>query len=217
MKRVLADDGSIFINIKPHVHPKFGRSLYVMKLVLAIVEQEGMYYMDELCWTKPNPHPGYFGCRLKNAWEPIYHFTKSKFVKFYPDRESKPASPANLRRAEASTSDRKPIYRKTSLNGSGMGVSGAARVCRTTRPSNQIVAAIAPHGLKRQHPATFPVGIPRFLINTWSEEGDTILDPFAGSGTVGIACRLLKRNCILIEQNAAYYQLINDRVLIEND
>lgn len=210
MKRVLTDDGSIFINIKPHVHRTKGRSLYVMKLVQAIVEQEMMYFMDEFCWTKPDPYPGSFGCRLKNAWESVYHFTKRKKVKFYPQREARASAKSTMRKITNGS------YLKNKWPVSQSGMSPVTRASETALPSNHIIASSGAQGLKREHPAIFPLELPRFLINIWTDEGDTVLDPFAGSGTVGVACRILHRNCILIEKHDQYYQLINRRVLIEN-
>ena len=41
----------------------------------------------------------------------------------------------------------------------------------------------------------------KFLVKLISKEGDTILDPFAGTGGLAIACKNLDRKCILIEEN----------------
>ncbi len=62
------------------------------------------------------------------------------------------------------------------------------------------------------HPAPFPEKLARDHIISWSNEGDTILDPFAGSGTTGVACKKLKRKYILIEKEAKYVQICRDRI-----
>lgn len=62
------------------------------------------------------------------------------------------------------------------------------------------------------HPTTKPVDLIKRLIGCASKEGDLILDPFSGSGTVGIGCNELNRNAILIELNPEYKQLIEDRI-----
>jgi len=63
MWTILDDTGSFFVNIKEHVE-KGQRSLYVMKLIIAMVEKYGWRFVDELIWTKPGL-PGGWRNRLK--------------------------------------------------------------------------------------------------------------------------------------------------------
>lgn len=65
---------------------------------------------------------------------------------------------------------------------------------------------------KTGHPAKFPDILAHDHILSWSNEGDTILDPFAGSGTTGVACKNLNRNYILIEQEPEYIEIIKKRL-----
>ena len=67
-------------------------------------------------------------------------------------------------------------------------------------------------GKKQIHPATFPEKLAHDHIVSWSNEGDTILDPFAGSGTVGKIAKQLNRNYILIEKVPEYIDIINKRL-----
>jgi DNA modification methylase len=62
------------------------------------------------------------------------------------------------------------------------------------------------------HPAQKPVWLMEDLIQRLTKENDIILDPFAGSGTTGVACRNLKRNFILIEKEKEYIDIINKRL-----
>ena len=55
-----------------------------------------------------------------------------------------------------------------------------------------------------EHPAAFPVEIPRRLIKLFSFVGETVLDPFAGVGTTAVAAAALNRGAIMIEQNLDY-------------
>jgi len=50
------------------------------------------------------------------------------------------------------------------------------------------------------------------LLERYSNKGDVVLDPFAGSGTTGVACKNLNRNYILIEKEPEYIQIINQRL-----
>jgi len=62
------------------------------------------------------------------------------------------------------------------------------------------------------HPAPFPDEIPQRLIRLYTIKGETVLDPFGGSGTTMKAAKSLNRNSILYEVNANYVQLIKQNV-----
>lgn len=61
------------------------------------------------------------------------------------------------------------------------------------------------------HPTQKPLVLIERLIKTSSNEGDLVLDSFAGSGTVGVACQNLKRYFCLVEKEAEYIQMIQAR------
>jgi len=65
------------------------------------------------------------------------------------------------------------------------------------------------------HPAPFPVELPRRCIKMFSYVGDTILDPFLGSGTTLVACALNNRKGIGVDINPEYCKLAKDRILEE--
>ena len=62
------------------------------------------------------------------------------------------------------------------------------------------------------HPTQKPVALFEYLIKTYTNEGDLVLDNCAGSGTTGVACKNLKRNYILIEKDPAYCEIIRKRL-----
>jgi len=62
------------------------------------------------------------------------------------------------------------------------------------------------------HPTQKPVALFEYLIKTYTNEGDTVLDNCAGSGTTGVACKNLNRNFILIEKEPEYIEIINQRL-----
>ena len=64
---------------------------------------------------------------------------------------------------------------------------------------------------KTGHPAPFPDKLAHDHIISWSNEGDIILDPFAGSGTVGKMAKQLNRNCILIEKEPTFFKIAEKR------
>ena len=62
------------------------------------------------------------------------------------------------------------------------------------------------------HPTQKPTEIMRFLIDNFTNEGDTILDPFMGSGTTGVACVQTGRNFIGIEIDEGYFKIAEKRI-----
>ena len=67
-------------------------------------------------------------------------------------------------------------------------------------------------GVGNTHATVKPVHLMSWLVRLVSKEGDTVLDPFAGSGTTGVACKNLNRNYILIEKESEYIDIINKRL-----
>lgn len=65
---------------------------------------------------------------------------------------------------------------------------------------------------KRIHPTQKPVGMIEWIIQNYTNEGDLILDPFSGSGSIAIACRKNKRNYVACELDKEYYDLSVDRM-----
>lgn len=65
---------------------------------------------------------------------------------------------------------------------------------------------------RRSHPAPYPVEVPRRLIRMFSFVGDTVVDPFAGTGTTAVAAIETGRNSISIEIDPTYVDQIQDRL-----
>ena len=62
------------------------------------------------------------------------------------------------------------------------------------------------------HPTQKPVALFEYLIKTYTNEGDLVLDNCAGSGTTGVACKNLNRNFILIEKEQKYVDIAKKRI-----
>lgn len=71
-------------------------------------------------------------------------------------------------------------------------------------------------GTKRDHPAPFPLELPKRLITLYSGVGDMVCDPFAGSGTTGVACVQTQRNFTGIERDESYFGIAKKRIGAEN-
>lgn len=66
------------------------------------------------------------------------------------------------------------------------------------------------------HPTQKPVALFEYLIKTYTNEGDLVLDNCAGSGTTGVACKNLNRQFILIEKEPEYIEIIKKRLNEKN-
>ena len=76
----------------------------------------------------------------------------------------------------------------------------------------QAKASKSNRGEGNNHATVKPTALMEYLINMVSREGQTILDPFGGSGTTAIACLNTKRNYILIEKEKEYIDIIHNRI-----
>ena len=65
---------------------------------------------------------------------------------------------------------------------------------------------------RRDHPAPFPLDVPRRLIRMFSFAGDTVVDPFGGTGTTALAALETGRNSISVEIEPSYVDLIEERL-----
>jgi site-specific DNA-methyltransferase (adenine-specific) len=209
IKRILKPTGSFFLNIKPHTN-KGERSLYVYDLVCQLKRETGFMFVEEYCWTK-NAFPGSLKGRFKNAFEPVYHFTKGNpnQITFNPIACGTPMKEESIART----------YRKqcgAPKNGSGMTGMNTTNIrnLEFARPSNVINVNNVSNQFsdKQLHPATFPEGLVEFFVKSFTNENDIVLDPFGGSGTTGIVCKNHKRQFILMEKQQEYFELIQKRV-----
>jgi DNA modification methylase len=79
-------------------------------------------------------------------------------------------------------------------------------------PRNNIWKYVVGFNDKTGHPAVFPEQLAYDHILSWSNEGDTVLDPFMGSGTTGKMAKILKRNFIGIEIAREYVEIAEKRI-----
>jgi DNA modification methylase len=67
-------------------------------------------------------------------------------------------------------------------------------------------------GRNKIHPTQKPTEVLEYFIELLSNEGDTVLDTFAGSGSTGVSCNKLNRNCILIERDTVMFGKMQERI-----
>ncbi len=94
---------------------------------------------------------------------------------------------------------------------------GKQRIVPTTNEGIRYPQSIL--GFNREiglHPTQKPVALCEYLIKTYSNVGDTVLDNCMGSGTVGVACKNTERNFIGIESNEKYFLIAKERIEKQN-
>ena len=205
--RVLKPDGSFILNVKERVI-NGERGTYIYELILKMREQ-GWIWTEEYIWHKKNTHPGFWPNRLRDLWEHVYHFTKSKNFKMFQNEVKVPIGEwAEKRLASLGKND---AIRFNSRTNSGFGKNIANWLGKEyVLPGN--VLYLATESSNKNHSATFPVDLPLWFIKLLSKEGDLVLDPFMGSGTTAVASIRSNRHYVGIEINKTFCEVAAERI-----
>ena len=211
-QNVLKPDGSFVLNIKEKAVDG-ERHTYVLDLIKALREQ-GWVWVEDYIWHKKNCYPGKWPNRFRDAWEHCLHFTLNKKFKMRQEAVMVPMGDwAQSRLKNLSDTDR---TRDESKTDTGFGKRIEAWVGRDMAyPTN--VIRMASECSNKKHPAAFPVSLPAWFIKLFTDEGDTVLDPFCGSGTTLVAARGLNRNGIGIDTSEEYCGLVEQRLQDESE
>ena len=70
---------------------------------------------------------------------------------------------------------------------------------------------------KNIHPTTKPIKLMSYIITLFTREGDWVLDPFLGSGTTGIASKLINRHFVGIEREKEYFDICEERLSVSRE
>lgn len=205
--RVLKPDGTFVLNIKERVVDG-ERHTYVLELILALRKQ-GWLWTEEFCWHKKNSYPGKWPNRFRDSWERLLQFNKSRQFKMFQDAVMVPTGDwAKTRLKNLSETDR---VRDESKVGSGFGKKIENWISRDKAYPNNVLHMSTECG-NRGHSAAFPEALPEWFIKLFTEPGDTVLDPFAGSGTTLRVAHRLHRKAIGIEIVPEYIRAMNDQL-----
>ena len=161
----------------------------------------GFNLHDTMIWNKGSfTSVGALKTRYAQTWEYMFILTKGKIAKFNPikDRKNKVSGKIGGR-LRLPNGD----MRQMSTHGKERAKYGQRFAIWNQPPCG---------GNKIKHSAVFPVQLAADHIRSWSNEGDTVLDPFMGSGTTGIACQDLNRQFIGIEKVEKYFDIANERI-----
>lgn len=210
MMRVLAPDGTFILNIKEHVS-QGERHTYVHDLVSAIRAQ-GWLWTEEYIWHKTTSMPGKWSNRFRDGWEHLFQFNLQRKFTMHQEEVMVPTGDwAKSRLANLSEQD---MACQESATGSGMNRKMSAWVGRELAyPTNVLHGP--PECGNKGHPATFPLWLPAWFIRLFTKPGDTVLDPFSGSGTTVLAADVLDRQGIGIDRDIKYNGIALARLVTE--
>ena len=162
----------------------------------------GFRLHDTMIWSKGGfSAVGALSARYAPVFEYMFVWSKGKPKAFNPikDRPNKHAgkeATGTVRQADGSM---KPMSKVMKINDHGQRFN---------------VWVLSPQRQKGKdsHPAPFPVSLAQDHVISWSNEGDTVLDPFMGSGSTGVACANTRRSFIGIELDPDYFAIAEKRI-----
>ena len=212
--RLLKSSGSLVIDIGGVWNKgEPTRHLYHFKLLIMLCEEYGFKLAQDFYWWNPAklPTPAEWvtvrRIRAKDAINKIWWLSKTSWPKASNRRVLQPYSD--------SMKDLLANGYKPSLRPSGHDISdqfqtdnGAAipsnlLAIANTESNSQYLRYCRSKGFK-PHPARFPVDLPEFFVRMLTDEGDLVLDPFAGSCVTGEICERLGRWWICVELQENY-------------
>ena len=176
-------------------------------MVAFALRADGWYLRSDIIWSKPNPMPESVTDRPTKAHEYIFLLSKSQRYFYNADaiREPHQSLVATLQRGAMDNKGSKH-ERQSDLGPNRLEYfADGGRNKRT-------VWEITPQPFSGAHFAVFPESLAQPCILAGSREGDTVLDPFTGSGTTGAVAIRHQRNFIGTELNPAYIELARRRI-----
>lgn len=239
--RVLVPTGSVFLNVGDSFsrHPRYGAPTKSLTLaperLLVALHEDGWIVRNKLIWVKTNPLPSSVSDRFTLTYEPIYFLVRQERYFFDLDAVREPhRTQASARRRDARTD--KPDWAGTLAGTLGGLRAGPGRHPLGKNPGD--VWPIATKGFKGAHFATFPTELVRrpllagcpAVVCTNCGQGrkartgtlpcdchaparrGLVLDPFFGTGTVGLVAQDLGRDWLGIELNPTFARMAQERL-----
>ena len=224
--RVLADDGSLILNIGGSYNPGTPtRSLYHYKLLIDLVEGVGFSLAQECFWYNPAkmPVPAEWvtvrRIRLRDSVEYVWWLSKTPWPKSNNRSVLRPYG------KDMERLNRKGLNAKVRPSGHNVrssfseveaGGSIPANVVEEEVPgdllklgnnsANDVYTRRCKEAGRKIHPARFPAALPEFFLKLVTEAGDLVLDPFAGSNTTGAVAESLHLRWIAVDNVEDYLE-----------
>jgi DNA modification methylase len=224
--RILTADGSFVLNIGGSYNKGVPtRSIYHYKLLIALVENVGFNLAQECFWFNPAkmPMPAEWvtvrRIRIRDSVEYIWWLSKTSWPKADNKKVLKPYSEDMKRlnergvRATVRPSGHNITAKFDKIDAGGSIPPNVLEVQSPTEmlkfgnnSANDIYTKRCKEAGIKIHPARFPSALPEFFIKLLTEEGDIVLDPFAGSNTTGAVSEKHQRRWIAVDNIESYLE-----------
>ena len=234
VKRVLRDDGTVWLNLgdsyssgerktttnqtlrgdkdygvtrpKPSKNIKPKDLIGIPWRVAFGLQKDGWYLRQDIIWHKPNPMPESVTDRCTKSHE--YIFLLSKSLKYYFDNE------AIKEDAVGNEPGNKTKHRAVGQHFSET-KNNIDKIGAVNKRNKRSVWTVTTKPFKGAHFATFPPDLIEPCVLAGCPENGTVLDPFGGAGTTGLVAQQHNRNAILIELNTEYAEMSRKRIYNE--
>ena len=222
VRRILKRDGTLWLNIgdtyaSSIISGRHGQQLSsgikpkdligIPWMLAFALRADGWYLRQDIIWAKPDPMPESIKDRCTKSHEYLFLLAKNSRYFFNNESISEPSIHAGQ---IGNYSQDAKAYIAIQDNHMRTRPSGTI-VTKETRNKRDVWIIPAPH-MPDLHFATFPEQLVEPCILAGSNEGDTILDPFIGSGTTAIVARKLNRNAVGIDLNKDYLAMAQKRI-----
>jgi DNA modification methylase len=170
------------------------------------MQARGWYLRSDIIWHKPNPMPESVTDRPTKSHEYIFLMTKS--ARYYYDHEA-------IKEDAIWAEEKRAGQGRLHYDGKRQGEKGTGQenfVSIVDKKNKRSVWQVNVKGYKEAHFATYPTELIEPCILAGSKEGDTVLDPFSGSGTTGEVALKHGRHYIGLELNPDYAAISEKRI-----
>jgi DNA modification methylase len=219
VKDVLADDGTLWVNIadswgsgKNYPGVKQKDLIGIPWLFALALRNDGWYLRQDIIWHKPNPMNESVNDRCTKAHE--YIFLLSKTEKYFYDRESirEPVKSTTTGKAGVRRSGDSKTRSREHWGIPHNPINVTVEYEEIKGANKRSVWTVSTRPYKGAHFATFPTALIEPCILAGSRIGDVVLDPFMGSGTTAAVAVQHGRKYLGCELNPEYGQLQQERI-----
>lgn len=224
VRRILADDGTLWLNVGDCYAGNAGggqwakrgaglksKDLIGLPWMLAFALRAGGWYLRcDIVWSKPNPMPESVTDRPTRSHEFLFLLSKQRRYYYDADAIREPCEQPASRGLRAGVSRDDYDARKWKDRSDGKSRPPMTMRDREYNPrgrNKRSVWEIATQATPEAHFATFPDELVRPCVRAGSAPGDRVLDPFAGTATVGMVAAVEGRRFVGVELNPEYVEM----------
>ena len=214
-RRVLKDDGTLWLVLGDKY--KNGAQLGMPWRVALALQADGWILRSDIIWHKPNAMPSSVKTRPTTDHEYIFLFSKSK--QYYYDVDAIREPHVTFSENSKMKGGRNHFFKKGSTpekgkNGGSVNLHDS-RWDQAFHPkgrNKRTVWSISLSKFRDAHFAVFPESLVETCVLAGCKKNGLVLDPFFGSGTVGVVSKRLRRNYLGIEQSKEYCEMATCRL-----